>query len=326
MPIDDKPKSFVPNVDIKEYLNEKGVWFKDAGRWVHLRCFWPEDHRHGDSDASFSIDTEALAYNCFGCGRSGTWTRLCEALGWEVVVQPLVNQVNMALWADIARGVSSMVNNIPTIDHILFHMPVGYKPIGESGVALEYMKGRGFDESTLEVFDIGYSKPIVDPDYGEAYWNRIIIPVQDEAGNCIWPEGRSFKTGVEPKYWRPKGSRKELFLFNFCRVRDLYGSFVIVVEGIMDPIILHQWELPAVATFGSDLSDRQAELLVGRFSEIFWCQDTDKAGIESWKKHSGKLINSGCTIYKITMPRGEDPNSLGKSEFIKYLDKAEKFY
>ena len=323
---DSKTVKFIPNVDVKDYLTEKGVWFKDAGRWVHLNCFWPDDHSHGDKDASFSIDTEALAYNCFGCGRTGTWSKLCKELGWEVDIQPLVNQVNRALWADVARGLSSMISDITPIEHIVFHMPVGFRPIGESREALEYMKARGFTEDVLEGFDIGYSRPKKDPDYGESYFDRIVIPVHDESGQCIWPEGRSFRAGVEPKYWRPKGTRKELFLYNFHRVRDLYGDYVIIVEGIMDPIILHQWELPAVATFGSDLSDRQAELLVGRFPNIFWCQDTDKAGIESWKKHSGKLTNSGCTLYKITLPRGEDPNSLGRSEFLKYFDKAEQFY
>jgi len=323
--MDEIKKSFLPNVDIKEYLLDKGVKFKDAGRWVHCSCFWPEDHTHGDKDASFSIDTEALAYNCFGCHKSGTWTHLCEQMGWEIDIQPLVDQVNRALWADIRRGLESMKDDIEPVNHITFHLPQGYRPIAESTEALKYMKERGFTEETLETFEIGYSKPVEDPDYGKAYYDRIIIPVSDEGGTYIWPEGRSLK-GDGAKYWRPKGTKKELFLYNFQRIRDLYGQFVIIVEGIMDPIILHQWELPAVATFGSDLSDRQTELLVGRFTEIFWCQDTDKAGIESWKKHSPKLTNSGCTLYKITLPRGEDPNSLGKDEFIKYLDKAEKFY
>lgn len=231
------------------------------------------------------------------------------------------------MWGDVARSIKGMLNEAPPINHVTFHLPIGYRPISGNNEAMEYMTSRGFTEETLQTFEFGYSRlDKEDPDYGKAYHNRVIIPVHNEAGNYVWPEGRSYKAGVEPKYWRPRGTRKELFLYNFHRIRDLYSSYIIIVEGIMDPIILWQWNLPAVATFGSDLSDRQIELLVGRFTEIFWCQDTDKAGIESWKKHHQKLTNSGCTLYKITMPRGEDPNSLGRDAFSFHMDKAERIY
>ena len=149
----DKVVKTVPNIDVKDYLDDKGVEYKDAGRWIHLHCFWPDDHKRGDVDKSFSIDTEVLAYNCFGCGRSGTWTELCEALGWEVDIQPLVNQVNRALWGDIQRGLESMMS-VEGVDHIAFHPPRGTVPIQTITGALKYMRDRGFSEATLEAFDI----------------------------------------------------------------------------------------------------------------------------------------------------------------------------
>jgi DNA primase len=202
---------FIPDVDIKEFLTDKGIEFKDAGDWVHMRCLFPD---HDDEDPSFSIDTEALAYNCYGCKRSGTWSHLCKEMGWAVNIQPIIGEIKKTLWNDIQRSITSMLTTVPEVNHIRFHLPMNFRPLSLDSKQWEYLAERGMPIDAIEEFGFGYSPAgsakSIDPDYKKMFWGRVVIPVHDENGEYVWPEGRAV-FDVKPKYWRPKGVQKELF-------------------------------------------------------------------------------------------------------------------
>lgn len=309
----------IPVVDVKNYLDSLGIYYKDkGGHWLSLRCLFDD---HDDANPSFFINTKSLAYNCFGCNRSGTWSSLCELMGWDVEhVAPVVDQVGKLIW----NFVSDSIQNYGCVKEkqCVFPMPINYVELLPGTRGFSYMVKRGFNEKTLRVFEIGYSSGH-DPVYDNYYYDRIVMPVHDQLGKFVWAEGRALGSSYA-KYWRPKGVIKENFLYNFHRVS--HKSYVVLVEGIIDAMQLHQWRLPSVATFGSSLSDAQCALLISKFSKIFWCHDIDKAGIGSWKKNHRKLTNCGSSLFKINIPRGKDANTVTKDEFINFMKNAKSHY
>lgn len=324
----------VPDVDVREFLTNKGIWWEEAksADWIKLHCLFPA---HDDDNPSFFINTADMAFNCYGCGKKGTWTELCEEMGWDVeAIIPNYDQIRASAFNEARKVFALQMEIVPESPHVYFHMPVGFKEITVEKIAdgnslhinaSEYIVAeRGLNMSVVKEFHMGVTNEI-DPDYRGAYKDRVIVPVHDESGEVVWPEGRLFRSGAgtdkRPKYYRPKGARSDAFLFNYHRVREAGEDWLIVVEGILDAISIHHWGFPATATFGAGISDRQLAL-ISKFREIYFCFDLDTAGIEAWKEYEGQFKDAGIILKRVMIPLGKDANSIGEQAFIGTLQSA----
>jgi len=129
--------------------------------------------------------------------------------------------------------------------------------------AMRYFEGRKITEDSVKKFSLGYSQK----------QDMITIPVTAPDGMMVGFVGRS----VEGKEFKnTTGLPKSKTLFNLHRVKT--SKQVYVVESSFDAIRLDQCGMPAVATLGANVSNKQIELLRQYFNEIFVIADNDEAG------------------------------------------------
>ena len=93
---------------------------------------------------------------------------------------------------------------------------------------------------------------------------------------------------------------------------------IVVVEGYMDVIALHQAGLPiAVATLGTATTPEHTEVLFRAAPDVVFCFDGDRAGrAAAWKALDAALprLRDGRQAYFLFLPDGEDPDSLVRKE------------
>lgn len=152
-----------------------------------------------------------------------------------------------------------------------------YKPVSQTVMndvedyIHPYMLNRGFKESTLKHFGIGYARN------GELA-NRIVIPIDAKDGTIISLSGRAVSDEVNPKYHVVGDTEKSMTLYNISRINH-DDDYIIVVEGFMSVLGLYQCGFESVvATMGSSISDEQVKLLLSLGRKVICIGDNDKAG------------------------------------------------
>jgi DNA primase len=93
---------------------------------------------------------------------------------------------------------------------------------------------------------------------------------------------------------------------------------LVVVEGYMDAISLHQFGVPqAVATLGTATTRDHAEILFRQCADVYFCFDGDRAGrAAAWRAVESVLprMRDGRQAMFLFLPDGEDPDSLIRKE------------
>ena len=154
--------------------------------------------------------------------------------------------------------------------------------------------------------------------YYDRFRDRLMFPIRDTRGRVIAFGGRVIDQG-EPKYL----NSPETVLFH--KGRELYGLYetrlarqalkrLIVVEGYMDAVRLHQAGVPyAVATLGTATTADHLRRAFRLVSEIVFAFDGDRAGrAAAWRALQNALpeVKAGREIRFLFLPEGEDPDSL----------------
>ena len=158
--------------------------------------------------------------------------------------------------------------------------------------------------------------------------NRIIFPIYDLNGRIIGFGGRLLD-GKGPKYLNSAENQvfsKRFNLFGLYQGREALRttSEVILVEGYMDCLLLHQHGITnVVATLGTAFTREQAKL-VKRFTEtILVMYDGDEAGQRETLRAIATLNQEEIDSRIIPLPSGNDPDDLiqklGKEEFLNFV-------
>lgn len=266
-----------------EYLGIEGTVSGD-----NLMTFCPVNPDHDNKNTpAFGIKVlgeKRGVWNCYGCGMKGNVIHLVMLM--KGVDRDEAERL-LAEWFDleeISLGVSSeelykmleapMVNGDD--EQLVIPLP---RVSGKKERVIEYlMKKRGYTE--IESWDIiNYFKM----DYCEVgyYSGRIIIPIYDRKGISVAFEADSVEENIEKRKLYPKGSQTRRLLFNDCNVET---NKVCIVEGIWDVIRLRSFNIPAVAVFGSSISNYQANELIRKYEEVRLFFDGDKAGRNALEK------------------------------------------
>ncbi len=236
--------------------------------------------------------------------------------------------------------------------------------MSEGRKALNYLKERGLDDQTITKFRLGFAPDrrgalrgtlakngiledlmiraglLIRPDDSkrepyDRFRGRVMFPITDRKGGVIAFGGRILGDG-EPKYL----NSPETPLFYKGRV--LYGlsqalntarktGQLIVTEGYMDVITLaHAGIETAVAPLGTALTEEQIGELWRIVPEPILCFDGDKAGWDAASRAAERalpLLKPGFGLRFVTMPEGEDPDSLvkrtGAEQFGELLAEAQ---
>ena len=301
---------------------------------------------HGEKTPSFSVSPDKGIYYCFGCHKGGSVINFemeIEGLSYPDAVRALAKRAGLEvpedeqyqsryrqqerLWAmhkDAAR---------------FFHSRL-YAPIGAN--ALQYATGRGMPKSILTKFGIGYapdswtdlvdylrSKNYTDQELRDSglvtvsqkngnlfdrFRDRLMFPIIDVRGNVIGFGGRIMNNADKSaaKYLNSPetlifNKRKNLFALNLAKKSKL--GYLILVEGYMDAIALHQYGFDcAVASLGTALTEDGANLLSRYTEQVVLIYDGDEAGQNATQRAIPILEKAGLQVKVLKMRDAKDPD------------------
>ncbi|TCZ61346.1 DNA primase [Roseicella aquatilis] len=323
---------------------------------------------HNEKTPSFYVYDDH--FHCFGCGAHGdaiTFLMRAEGASFPEAVERLAGEAGMEVPKPTPQA-AARERRARDLYGVLAAAEAAYRRrlfLPEGRQALDYLRRRGLSEETIARFGLGWSgegrgalaaelkgegiepaqlvaaglmKPR-DPDRPEAglsdmFFGRVMFPIRDRRGRTISFGGRILGEG-QPKY--VNGPETELFrkrqgLYGLDLAREgaFRGAPVLVVEGYMDVIALHQAGFAgAVAPLGTALTTEQLELLWQVSPEPVLCFDGDAAGARAAARAAElamPLLTSERSLKLATLTGGEDPDTLikkgGARAFQPVLDAA----
>jgi len=269
---------------------------------------------HNEKTPSFTVYPENGSFYCFGCGAGGdvfTFTKLINNLDYIEAVKLLAEKSGIIIEENSYD--SSLTKQKQIILEInreaakFFH---SYLMSEQGKWGLNYLTGRGLSIATIKHFGLGVApddwsmlcnylrrKGFNDEDmvlanvasksqkgtYYDRFRNRIMFPLIDLRGNVIAFSGRRRPDDTESaKYVNTSDTlvyKKSLNLFGMNFAKNHCEERVILVEGNMDAVSLHQAGFTnAIALFGTALTTEQVKLLSRYTKEVVLALDSDAAG------------------------------------------------
>ena len=298
---------------------------------------------HGEKTASFSVAPDKGIYYCFGCHKGGSVINFemeIEGLSYPDAVRALAKRVGMEVPED--EQYQSRYRQQERLWALnkeaarFFHTQL-YGQAGRQGLA--YAQKRGMPKSTLTKFGIGFAPDSwsslcdamrakgytdeelkqtglasVSREKGNVYdrfRNRLMFPIIDVRGNVIGFGGRVMDDST-PKYLNSPESmvfnkRKNLFALNLAKKSSL--GYLILVEGYMDAVALHQYGFDcAVASLGTSLTEEHAALLARYTEQVVLIYDGDDAGQNATQRAIPILEKAGLQVKVLQMKDAKDPD------------------
>ena len=298
---------------------------------------------HSEKTPSFSVAPDKGIYYCFGCHKGGgavNFIMEIENLSYPDAIRFLAKRAGMEvpeddeyqsqfrkkerLWAlcrDAARFFHAQLKTPQAAearkyiakrglsDGAITRFGIGFAP--DSWTALtDAMTAKGYTKS--ELLEAGLVRK--SEKNGSIYdWfrNKLIFPIIDVRGNVIGFGGRVLDNS-KPKYINSPESalfskRRNLFAMNF--VKKSKQGYIILTEGYMDTVTLHQYGFDcAVASLGTSLTQEHADLLSKYTKEIVLIYDGDAAGQNAIRRAIPILEKAGLRIKILRMQGAKDPD------------------
>jgi len=348
--IDDLPNQ----IDIVDLVSKR-LSLKKTGSDYRAPCPF-----HGGKNRNFAINSHKQFYHCFKCGESGgaiSFVQKFDNLDFVEAIEVIAGEFGLKIeydsntkpvdprlerYRDLSQKVSAFYI------HQLRNSPAKEK-------AVSYAKNRGISGEIAKRFELGFATPsnndlliefekseqdtsdlkslglLKTGQYGDYdfFRDRLMFPIHNTKGNVIAFGGRAFDNKAKAKYLNSSESPI------FSKSRELYGlyharkysrtmDYVLVVEGYMDVVALHQAGFTkVVATLGTATTSEHLQILARTTNTIVFCFDGDSAGrAAAWKalQISLSIIKAGLVIKFLFLPDGEDPDTLVKKESIKAFE------
>lgn len=301
---------------------------------------------HGEKTPSFSVAPDKGIYYCFGCHKGGNVINFemeIEGLSYPDAVRALAKRAGMEVPED--EQYQSRYHQQERLwalhkEAARFYHSQLYAPVGAN--ALQYAAGRGMPKSILTKFGIGYApdswtalvdwlrtKGYTDQELRDSglvtvsrkngnlfdrFRDRLMFPIIDVRGNVIGFGGRIMNNQDKSaaKYLNSPetlifNKRKNLFALNLAKKSKL--GYMILVEGYMDAIALHQFGFDcAVASLGTALTEDGANLLARYTEQVVLIYDGDEAGQNATKRAIPILEKAGLQVKVLQMRDAKDPD------------------
>jgi DNA primase len=357
------PDSFIDEllarVDIVDVI-ERRVPLKKAGReWTACCPF------HNERSPSFTVSQTKQFFHCFGCGVHGSAIKFLmdfDRLEFPDAVEELAQTVGLTVPREGGRDAAPREDKTD-LYALLDAAATWYEgELPRNAEAQAYCRKRGLDAETIKRFRLGWAPAgydgvikslgntsprmelltqagmVASNEKGSKYdrfRERLMFPILDRRGRVIAFGGRVLSSEQSPKYLNSPETplfHKGRELFALWQVKQANANLrrIVVVEGYMDVIALHQAGLPiAVATLGTATTPEHTEVLFRAAPDVVFCFDGDRAGrAAAWKALESALprLRDGRQAYFLFLPDGEDPDSLvrkeGKDGFEKRIKEA----
>jgi len=313
---------------------------------------------HDDNNPSMSVSGKKQIYTCFSCHATGNVFKFImdyENISFLEAVKKVaeIGHVNV----DINTSAYRKTNN-KLLDIYDFSLKIYTNNLNtsEGNDAKAYLKERQIDEETIKKFDIGLSlqkkdilsnillKKFAEPDilksglvqkneygYVDLYYNRIMFPLYNLNGQVVGYSGRIYH-GEEnsSKYINTKETEifhKGELLYNYHRAKEFARTknTIIVMEGFMDVIRADTVGINnVIATMGTAVTPKQANLIKRMASNIVLCFDGDQPGQKAAMGCSDELLKLGVAPKIVVLEDNLDPDEYilkhGKEKFIEKIN------
>lgn len=211
---------------------------------------------------------------------------------------------------------------------------VGWAPDDWTPLA-EFLAKNGTAMADAEKAGLVFASKRGDNRYTDKFRGRLMFPIVDVQERVVAFGGRLLLPSPNaPKYLNspetPVFSKSRiLYALNHARKAITADNSVVVVEGYTDAIACHQAGVAnVVATLGTSLTDEHVRLL-GRYTQnVVLSFDADEAGVRAALRAAALFAGAsgGFTLRILTLPPGEDPDSLlakgGAAAFRKAIKTA----
>jgi len=334
------PQTFIQDViartDIVELIKARVKINNKGQNYLGLCPF------HNEKSPSFTVSPQKQFYYCFGCGAHGNaigFLMAFDRMEFLDAVLDLAAKQGLEIPEEHSAEVSLDADFAFLKEVNQFYL----QQLRQSNAAIQYLKSRGLTGQIAKHFQIGFAPNqwdsllqhctqqieelkrhgllIQKEDKKSSYdrfRNRVMFPIRDYRGRIIAFGGRTIADD-SPKYL----NSPETILFH--KSQELYGLYevlqyshhptsIIIVEGYMDVIALHQYGIQnAVATLGTATNPKHLQKLFRYTNEVVFCFDGDNAGRQAaWKALTVNLplIRDGVQVRFMFLPPNDDPDSL----------------
>ncbi|MCC7519044.1 MAG: DNA primase [Verrucomicrobiae bacterium] len=190
---------------------------------------------------------------------------------------------------------------------------LGFSPAGGDGL-VAWAKTQGIELAALEEAGLALRSR---SGLSDRFRGRLMIPISDDFGRVVGFTARLLDPGAkEAKYINSPETpvfHKGRLLFGLDRAKRVLQErrTALLCEGQLDCIRCQSAGLGwAVAPQGTALTEDQARILRRYADEAVLCFDADSAGQEATWRNAGVLLATGLSVKAVTLPAGEDPDSL----------------
>ncbi len=307
---------------------------------------------HDDSRPSFAVVTHKAAafYKCHACGAAGDcFSFVTEYLRKDFgeALRFLAERAGIDLTDDRSpdhaerNSRRSWLRRAMQTAHAHFRAMLADETLGH--IARDAIVSRGISDEMAERFELGcaaegwrtmldaiagddmpakvlvaagLAKQKDDGNAYDAFRNRLIFPIADEAGQPIAFGGRILDAEDTPKYLNSsehdlfhKG--RTLYGLHLARREILSKGQVIVAEGYTDVIACHQAGVTnVVGTLGTAMTPDHARLLARLCKEAILLFDGDEAGQRAAERAIPVVLAQNIDVRICVLPDGMDPDTL----------------
>ncbi len=319
---------------------------------------------HKEKSPSFSVSPDKQIFHCFGCGVGGNvfhFVSKIENISFREALEMLAEKAGVELpilESDTDNKLIQLKSKVYEINKCAaeFYHENLYKPNAKP--AQEYVRKRKMDNTTLKNFMIGYSNNSYNELYNmlkekgfteeeilasslvnktkegkfiDRFRGRLMFPIQDVRNRVIAFGGRVLDDS-KPKYINSPenivySKGRHLFGLNVAKKYENKMKKIIIVEGYMDAISLHQRGIHnVVASLGTAMTDAQGHLLRNNSEQVVIGYDSDGAGQLATMRGLEILQSMGCDIRILQIEGAKDPDEFvvkyGPERFLKQVDNA----
>ena len=327
------------------------------------RRYWGCCPFHNEKTPSFSVDTEAQMYYCFGCHKGGTvinFVMEMERMEFMDAVRLLADRAHMEVPARdrrdardaLTRDERDRMYEANRLAARYFHSLLW---TGEGAEALNYLYGRGLNDKDIRRFGLGASPHGWDGLYRhlteqgfepellekaglivrrderafDMFRGRAMFPIINAQGRVLGFGGRAMGD-EQPKYLNTAetpifNKRRGLYALNFAAKERAAGRLVLV-EGYMDTVSLRKAGVQGVvATLGTALTEEQARLMKRYAPEVWISYDGDPPGQKAALRALDILEQQELPAKVIDYPGGMDPDDFVKANGLSGFETLPKY-
>jgi DNA primase len=293
----------------------KTVDLKKAGTTFKGLCPF-----HSEKTPSFVVTPGRETYKCFGCGKGGdifSFVMERDGLSFPDALRQLAGEAGVELDERSRRDDAKRARLREVLETAIafYHTVLMASNTGKP--ALEYLRGRGFTDETIERFQVGWAPAgwdvaakqlatrrqikgeelvevgLATPRQGgrggvyDRFRARIVFPIRDATGGAVGLGGRIL--GAErddsgPKYLNSPATplfdkSRTLYLIDRAKGAIRKSGQAVLVEGYTDALMAHQAGFEnVVASLGTALTPGQVAILAKHAQRIALAYDVDPAG------------------------------------------------